>query len=111
MQLAFISDADLREALTAGLAKFTEQTITDQHALHQQLKRIADDGYSLELGEHIGDVHSIAVPIRDYTRNVVGSLAVSGPAHRMGAERIEKEIAPLMLKAGKELSHRLGFNS
>ncbi|MEO8601283.1 MAG: IclR family transcriptional regulator [bacterium] len=110
VQLAFISDADLREALTAGLAKFTEHTITDQQVLQQQLKRIAENGYSLELGEHIGDVHSIAVPIRDYTRNVVGSLAVSGPAHRMSPERLEKEIAPLMQKAGKELSSRLGFN-
>jgi DNA-binding IclR family transcriptional regulator len=63
----------------------------------------------VELGEHIIDVHSIAVPIRDYTRNVVGSLAVSGPAHRMGTERMEKVIAPLMRKAGLELSHRLGF--
>ena len=56
-------------------------------------------------------MHSIAVPIRDYTRNVVGSLAVSGPAHRMSSERIEKEIAPLMQKAGQELSNRLGFKS
>ena len=50
------------------------------------------------------------MPIRDYTRNVVGSLAVSGPAYRMSSERIEKEIAPLMQKAGQELSSRLGFD-
>ncbi|MGD9762868.1 MAG: IclR family transcriptional regulator [Candidatus Binatia bacterium] len=111
VQLAFISDADLRQALTEGLARFTEDTITDQQALHQQLKRIAESGYSLEMGEHIADVHSIAVPVRDYTRNVVASLAVSGPAHRMGNDRLEKEIAPLMQKAGKELSSRLGFDA
>ena len=111
VQLAFISDADLRQALTEGLPRFTAQTITDQQALQQQLKRIAEAGYSLEMGEHMADVHSIAVPVRDYTRNVVASLAVSGPAHRMGSERLEKEIAPLMQKAGKELSSRLGFNA
>ena len=64
-------------------------------------RQIAEAGYSVELGEHIAEVHSIAVPIRDYTRNVVGSLAVSGPAYRMSGERIEKEIAPLMQKAGQ----------
>lgn len=111
VQLAFISDADLREALTAGLPKFTDQTITDQHALQDQLKHIAEVGYSTELGEHIAEVHSIAVPIRDYTRNVVGSLAVSGPAHRMSGDRIEKELAPLLQKTGRELSNRLGFNA
>ena len=111
VQLAFISDADLRETLTEGLARFTDHTITDHQILQQQLKKIADAGYSVELGEHIAEVHSIAVPIRDYTRNVVGSLAISGPAHRMSSERIEKEIAPLMQKAGQELSNRLGFKN
>ncbi len=111
VQLAYISDADLREALTEGLPRFTDSTITDKPTLHSQLKRIAELGYSVELGEHISEVHSIAVPIRDYTRNVVGSLAVSGPAHRMSSDRLEKEIAPLMQKAGQELSNRLGFES
>lgn len=111
VQLAYISDADLREALIEGLPKFTEKTIVDRQALLAQLRNVAERGYSLEMGEHLAEVNSIAVPIRDYTRNVVGSLAVSGPAHRMGEERIEKEIVPLMQKAGHELSSRLGFDS
>jgi DNA-binding IclR family transcriptional regulator len=41
----------------------------------------------------------------------VGSLAVSGPAHRLTSERLEREIAPIMQKAGQELSNRLGFGS
>jgi DNA-binding IclR family transcriptional regulator len=48
--------------------------------------------------------------VRDYTRAVVGSLAISGPAYRLSQERIEKEVVPLMLKAGRELSTRLGFD-
>jgi len=111
VQLAFISDADLREALMEGLPKFTEKTIVDRQALLTQLRSVAEQGYSLEMGEHLTEVNSIAVPIRDYTRNVVGSLAVSGPAHRMDAERLESEIVPLMQKAGHELSSRLGFDS
>jgi DNA-binding IclR family transcriptional regulator len=111
VQLAFISDADLREALMEGLPKFTENTIIDRQTLLAQLRTVAERGFSLELGEHLIEVNSIAVPIRDYTRNVVGSLAVSGPAHRMDADRIEREIGPLMQKAGHELSNRLGFDS
>jgi len=48
--------------------------------------------------------------VRDYTRNVVGTLAVAAPASRLTNERIEKEVAPLVLKAGRELSSRLGFD-
>jgi len=41
---------------------------------------------------------------------VVGTLAVVGPAYRFQGERIEKELAPLVVKAGRELSSRLGFD-
>lgn len=109
LHLAFIPDADVREALIEGLPRFTASTIVERQALLQQLKKISEQGYAVETGEHIEDVNSVAVPVRDYTRNVVGSLALSGPAYRMTAERIEKEIAPLMLKTGQELSRRLGF--
>ncbi len=56
------------------------------------------------------EVISVAVPIRDYTRTLVGSLAVSGPAHRLTNEKIEKEVIPLILKGGSELSKRLGYH-
>ena len=70
---------------------------------------MTENGYAVDLGEYLEDVRSVAVPVRDYTRAVVGGLAVSGPGYRMSQERIEKEVVPLMLKAGRELSTRLGF--
>lgn len=109
MHLAFADD-EMRNSLPESLPKFTERTAVERHALTQQLKKIAENGYAIDLGEHIEDVRSVAVPIRDYTRAVVGSLAVSGPAYRLSQERLDKEIVPLMLKAGRELSSRLGFD-
>jgi len=110
MHLAFADD-ELRASLPEALQKFTEKTLVDRQALGQQLKKIVESGFALDVGEHIEDVRSVAVPIRDYTRAVVGSLAVSGPAYRLSQERLEKEIVPLMPKAGRELSTRLGFDS
>ena len=54
---------------------------------------------------------AIAVPIRDYTRTVVGSLSITAPEYRLSPERIEREIAPLALRAGKDLSTRLGYDA
>jgi IclR family transcriptional regulator, KDG regulon repressor len=110
LYLAFADD-ELRGALPESLPKFTDKTIVDRHQLTQQLKKIAENGFALDLGEHVDDVRAVAVPIRDYTRAVVGSLAVSGPAYRLTQERLDKEMVPLMLKAGKELSTRLGYDS
>lgn len=104
------ADDELRASLPETLQKFTEKTVVDRQALTQQLKKIAENGYAVDLGEHIEDVRSVAVAVRDYTRAVVGTLAVAGPAYRLSQERLDKEVVPLMVKAGRELSTRLGFD-
>jgi IclR family KDG regulon transcriptional repressor len=109
LHLAF-ADEELRSALPETLQKFTEKTLVDLQVLTQQLNKIVENGYAVDLGEHIEDVRSVAVPVRDYTRTVVGSLAVAGPSYRLSQERIEKDVAPLMVKAGRDLSTRLGFD-
>ena len=109
--LAFAdADDDLKALLPEGLARFTDRTIVDRHALLQQLRTVAATGYAVDLGEHVDEIRAVAVPVRDYARNVVGALAVAAPAFRLAPERIEKEVGPLVLKAGRELSSRLGFD-
>jgi DNA-binding IclR family transcriptional regulator len=108
--LAFEQEDELRTLLPEGLQRFTERTVIDRQALLQQLRTVAASGYAVDMGEHLEDVRALAVPVRDYARNVVGALAVAAPAARLPSERIEKEIAPLVLKAGRELSSRLGFD-
>ena len=109
-QLAFESEDELKARLADGLKKYTGKTITERAALTQQLRNVQESGYAVDTGEYVEDVRSIASPIRDYTRRVVGTLAISGPAYRLSSERMQKEVAPLVVKAGRELSSRLGFN-
>jgi DNA-binding IclR family transcriptional regulator len=111
VHLAFIADPEVRDSLIQELAKFTERTIVDRQVFLQELKIASERGFAVEVGEHIAEVNSVAVPIRDYTHNVVGSLAVSGPAFRMESDRISNAITPALLKAGQDLSSRLGFES
>ncbi len=108
--LAFEPEDDLRALLPDGLPRFTERTIVDRPALVQQLRTIASNGYAVDTGEHLEDIRAVAAPVRDYARNVVGTLAIAAPASRLTPERIEKEVAPLVVKAGRELSSRLGFD-
>jgi DNA-binding IclR family transcriptional regulator len=108
--LAFDLDEQFRSILPEQLDRYTAQTIVERAILFVQLDAFARDGYSVDCGEFFEDVASIAVPIRDYTRSVVGSLAVAGPTYRIPSDRISQELAPLVIEAGRELSHRLGFN-
>lgn len=109
-QLAFLpSEEDLRALLPATLERFTDRTPADARALREQLKHVASAGYAIDMGEHRDDVRAVAAPVRDYTRAVVGCLAVAGPIHRFQGERLEKELAPVTVRAALELSARLGF--
>jgi IclR family KDG regulon transcriptional repressor len=108
--LAFAPEDDLRGLLPDALPRFTDRTLTDRQALGQQLRAVAASGYAVDLGEHVEEIRAVAAPVRDYARSVVGAIAIAAPASRLTPERIEKEVAPLVLKAGRELSSRLGFD-
>jgi DNA-binding IclR family transcriptional regulator len=108
--LAFDGDGQVRTILPEQLERYTTSTIVERTILLAQLDKFARDGYAVDCGEFFEDVASVAVPIRDYTRSVVGSLAIAGPTYRISGERISTELAPMMVEAGRELSHRLGFN-
>jgi DNA-binding IclR family transcriptional regulator len=110
IHLAFEPAEELQRCLSENLTQYTAQTITDRNILAEQLRGVATNGYALDNGEYLHDVYSVAAPIKDYTRTVVGSLAVSGPAYRIPSERVQNEIIPLVIKAGRELSSRLGYN-
>src|SRR5205085_2070381 len=107
---AFATEEEQKAKLPETLKRFTSKTITERAALLQQLKTAVENGFAVDAGEHVEDVRAVAVPIKDYTGHVVGSLAISGPAYRLTAERMQKEVAPLVVKAGQELSGRLGFH-
>ncbi len=110
VHLAFESEEGVGQNLPEKLERYTDKTIVDLQILLTQLKEIREAGYALEQREFMEEVISVAVPVHDYTRSLVGSLAITGPAHRLSRERVQKEVVPLILKGGGELSKRLGFH-
>ncbi len=66
-------------------------------------------GYALDEEEYEEGVKCVAAPIFDYMRSVIGALSISGPSNRLGNERLENELAPLVADAAYEISRRLGY--
>lgn len=110
IHLAFDIDEQVRLSLPEMLPRFTERTIVDRAQLLVQLESVARSAYAIDIGEFLDEVSSVAVPIRDYARSVVGSLGLVGPAYRLPEERITNELVPMVIEAGRELSQRLGYN-
>lgn len=106
--LAF--DEQLRSTLPEELERHTARTIVHRDLVFDELAAVTRDGYALDLGEYFEDVTSVAAPIRDYTRSVVGSIAIAGPSYRIGRDRIESELASAIISAARDLSNRLGYN-
>ncbi len=111
VHLANLSEEELVATLPKGeLKAFTPHTFVDRTKLKQELKKVADQGYAIDDEELDPGVRCVAAPIRDYTRRIVGAVSISGPSMRFSDERIEKELIPLVLQAGEDLSTRLGFH-
>ncbi|MDW7644310.1 MAG: IclR family transcriptional regulator [Desulfuromonadales bacterium] len=111
VHLAYMSDEEIDSILpNSELKGYTPTTYTDREVLKKDLKKIAEQGYAIDNEELDPGVRCLAAPIRDYTRRIVGAVSISGPSMRFPDERIEKELVPLVLKAGEDLSTRLGFH-
>jgi DNA-binding IclR family transcriptional regulator len=111
VHLAHMTEEEILALLpNKELKEFTSTTVTDRDALFNELAIIAEQGYAIDNEEMDQGVRCVAAPIRDYTRRIVGAVSVSGPSMRFSDERIEKELVPLVIKAGEDLSTRLGFH-
>jgi len=101
--LAFTSDAQLVErVLGKPLPKLTRATITDATALRRQLATVRTRGYAVCRQEREIGLCSVAVPLRNYTGMVVGSLALASPA-----QRLTKTSLPPYLTALKAAAHQI----
>jgi len=109
--LAHLSEQHRGELLTsAGLASFTEHTITSRARLESELQRALADGYATTFEEYEIGLNAVAVPIRDHTGVVVGAVSVSGPAYRMEGTRIKALLGDL-LAGGARIGSRMGYLS
>ncbi|WP_303722424.1 IclR family transcriptional regulator [Malonomonas rubra] len=110
VHMAFMTDEELDDLLSnLKLVQHTPSTIADVDGLKAELAKVRELGYAFDDEELDAGVRCIAAPIRDYTRRIVGAISISGPSMRISNERSEQELVPLVLKAGTDLSTRLGY--
>jgi DNA-binding IclR family transcriptional regulator len=107
---AWMSPSSLRAALSGNpLARHTPKTIVTQAALEAELRRIRNAGYAIDDEEQYEGLRCIAMPVFSHTGDVVASMCVVGPKHRMTHQRLLLVRAPLA-EASARLSKRLGHS-
>ena len=89
------------------LEKFTEKTVIDRIRLYEEFAHIRTDGYSVDDEGIEYGLYCLAVPIYNYTGNVIAAISVSGPIKRLN-ENKEKVVEELK-NVGGVISKRLGY--
>lgn len=90
------------------LEPFTANTITDKEKLKEDLAAIRSQGYSASRGERDSASAMVAVPLRDYSGEVIAAMTVSGPISFFTDRHIE-EYRKQLLQAAELLSEKLGY--
>lgn len=89
--LAFKSETEIDEILEqSNLRALTEQTITDEDELREELAEIRERGTAFNRGETIPGLVGVGAPIRNREEDVYGAIAVIGPNSRMTDERLDE---------------------
>ena len=93
---------------TKGLKLNTIHTITVYEQFKDELERIRTRGYSIDNEECELGARCIAVPIRNYTGQIIAGISVTGPATRMTFDMIYKNLDVIM-EVGREVSAISGY--
>lgn len=111
--LSRLSDPALQRVLDNPLKQYSPKTITDRKRLLQEIALVRERGFATAGSEWNDGVVAVAAPIvasalkaADGQGGVIGALGVSGPIHRMPAERLA-DLAPLVIDAANEIGAKL----
>lgn len=90
------------------LKVFTPNTITDKARLMSELGEVRRSGLGFDDTEFHPELRCVATAVRDFTGQVIGALAMSGPAWRLSVQALHQSSLQLRECADK-LSSFLGY--
>jgi DNA-binding IclR family transcriptional regulator len=85
----------------------TEKSITEIPLLLREIEDVRRSGIAFDDGEFNAEVRCIAVPVRDFTGNVVGALGISGPVWRLTIQALQSR-SKIVQAAADRLSSEFG---
>lgn len=108
-QLAWANRATI-DAVKQRLQAHSSKSLTQPEQLDQELTRVREQGYALNLGEWREQVCGVAAPVRDASSRVVAAIGISGPAERLKPP-VLRDIAPIIIQACDAVSSLLGYRA
>ncbi len=92
------------------LLQHTPNTIVDRFRLLSEVEEVRRNHIAFDDAEFREELRCAAAPVRDFTGQLVGALAMSGPVWRLSLQALQKNAAMLRELSGR-LSSELGHRS
>jgi DNA-binding IclR family transcriptional regulator len=92
------------------LTPSTKKSITEPNVLLREIAEVRRSAIAFDDGEFNPEVRCVAVPVYNFTGDVVGALGISGPIWRM-TDQVLQVRAKIMKAAANRLSAEFGANS
>ena len=87
----------------------TPQTITDYEAFIEELQIVREQGFAMDKEENELGIICMAMPLRDYSGEVIASVSVSTPKINY-SKRKAQDIEKYLKHCVEEISKELGYN-
>jgi len=108
--LAYLPERELRELIDEmTLTAMGPNTITSKAALREELRRTREAGLAVNDQELARGLHSIAVPVRDETREVVAAVNMAAQSSRISPGELADALGPHLTSTADRISARLGY--
>lgn len=105
--LAFMPAATSDEVVHGELPRLTKHTLSAR-ALGDELTRIRDNGVAGERDEAVLGESSVAAPIFDHARQVVGAIGIVGDTEQVYPRGMARGLASGVTEAARGVSRELG---
>jgi IclR family pca regulon transcriptional regulator len=108
--LAYLPD-DVRETALSEitLTKSGPNTITSKSALRLELEQIPEEGFAVNDEELAEGLHSIAVPVRSESREVIAAVNMAAHTSMISLTELVDALAPHLVATADRISARLGY--
>ncbi|WP_380676529.1 IclR family transcriptional regulator [Salinigranum sp. GCM10025319] len=110
--LASMDRTEVRAILNRhGLEQYTENTITDEQTLFEELDRIQEQGYAVNNEEEIRGFRAVAAPVQANSGTVIGSISVAGPARLFDNREFIGEFSENVVDAANMIQVSINMSS
>lgn len=92
-----------------GLPAVTDQTVTDEAVLFDELAEIRERGYAIDDEERVEGMCCIATPLRDSTGYPMGGLSVSSPVSKFDETTFREEIPKKVLSTANVIEVNMAY--